>query len=137
MKWIGIAALCLLVASLSGCGGADTFTASGVLRLAESEYMGDSGSANPGEICVSEGGYDDIDAGAQVVIRDGAGKTLAFGHLTGGRVPEDASDGACDFQFEVAGVPAGMNVYTVEVAHRGEVNFHETDAGHLALTLGG
>lgn len=75
-----------------------------------------------GDGCTGSGGYDDIREGAQVVVRDGGGRTLALGSLGGGEMIA----ATCVFPFEIPGVPRSR-FYSVEVSHRGEVNFSRED----------
>lgn len=91
--------------------------------------------------CAGAGGYDDIRNGAQVVVTDATGKTLALGELADGRPDGAHSRGGpnvCRWTFTVDGVPAGETFYGIEVTHRGVVQY---DAGRIqqpvALSLGG
>lgn len=91
-----------------------------------------------GTECSGLGGYSDIRAGAQVVIRDAQGRQVALGALSSGSLGEAAFDGAvliCDFEFVVAGVPDTDEIYSVEVTHRGEISFKKSQATGLQLTL--
>lgn len=69
-------------------------------------------------------GYEDITEGAQVVIADSSGKTLAIGSLEGGR---RVASTACSFTFTIKGVPDGEAFYGISVAHRGAVQFTRAD----------
>lgn len=69
----------------------------------------------------SGGGYDDIVAGAQVVVQDGAGSVLATSSLTGGRVNVKG----CTFVFSVD-VP-DADFYQVTVTHRGALIYSRSD----------
>lgn len=86
-----------------------------------------------GERCTGQDGYDDIAAGAGVVVADDAGRTLALGRLAGGRL--SGSSFYCVFRFRVS-VPAGLRFYGVTVSHRGTVKVAESDLGSVALSLG-
>ncbi len=140
----------LLLLALAGCGGgasegetasdagsspvssvtesiSTTFTVSGTFALTDRDgFFRYQGS------CSGDGGYDDIDEGTQVVIRDGNETKVAIGALGAGF----PSRGTCVFDFSVPDVPKGGGIYSVEVGHRGEVSFKETEANTLALTLG-
>ena len=83
--------------------------------------------------CSGSLGYDDIAAGAQVVIADSDGKTVALGQLNDGFVASDS----CIFTFVVRDVPKGNRFYSVEVSHRGGVQFSEAQLREpLLMTLG-
>jgi len=105
---------------------AEPFTISGSLTLADAK------AAKYG--CYTTGGYNDIRAGTDVIVRDETGKTVALGQLGSGT----SSMGSCEFPFQVRQVPAGSKFYTVEVSHRGEITFKADEARHpVSLTLGG
>lgn len=107
----------------------DGFTVSGVLELGPAGSFGITGG------CEGSGGYSDITAGAQVVVRDGDGTKVGLGVLGPGAWGGGGS-GLCVFPFNIQGVPSGGGVYSVEVAGRGEVAFTEDDAEDVVLTLG-
>jgi hypothetical protein len=96
----------------------------------------DSGKFTTGQICQGSGGYDDIQAGAQITVKDGSGKTLATGELVSG-VADDAD--TCTFPFVVTGVP-GADFYAISVSHRGEITFSRSqmtsNGWSVGLTLG-
>lgn len=84
--------------------------------------------------CQGKGGYDDIHSGAQVVITDAAGTTLALGTLGTGF---PASAAGCRFGFTVTSVPGGHDFYGVEVSHRGRVQYAaDALADGVTVTLG-
>jgi hypothetical protein len=91
------------------------------------------GFTSAGSVCTTDGGYTDIKTGAQVVIKDAAGKVLATTTLG---VGTGTGSAACTFPFH-ADVPAGSDFYGVELGRRGVVQF---TAGQLAegvhLTIG-
>ncbi|MGH8984726.1 MAG: hypothetical protein ACRDY6_12755 [Acidimicrobiia bacterium] len=89
-------------------------------------------------------GYDDLVAGAPVVVHDGNGSTIATGELRDGQpveqrdsLPIDFTD--CEFRFRMADVP-DAEFYTVEVSHRGEVTYSrselEDEDWRVTLTIG-
>lgn len=83
--------------------------------------------------CAGRGGYDDIRPGAQVVVTDAAGSTIALGELRGGHF-EGTS---CVLEFTVRGVPTGQAFYGVEVSHRGRLQYTEIQVREfLRLSLG-
>jgi hypothetical protein len=98
-----------------------------------------------GGACVTDGGYSDIRTGAQVTMADSSGKALALGALDSGHVSEVFDPGTavegmasqCVFGFTVSDVPAGEKIYSVEVSHRGKVNFTRDKLNEpITLTLG-
>lgn len=87
------------------------------------------------------GGYDDIHAGAQVTVRDADGKTVALGTLDSGLLAGKPGTllilSKCSFSFSITDVPSGGDFYSVEVAHRGQVNYSAVQMqSALKLTLG-
>jgi len=108
----------------------DDFTAHGTMQLISASNV-----ANPGgdSGCYGTGGYSDLRPGAQVVVADADGKTLAIGELGVG----SGAAVACVLPFTVTGVPAGKKFYGVSVSHRGTVQFTEAElkAG-ASLTIG-
>jgi hypothetical protein len=82
--------------------------------------------------CAPDTGYTDL-PGAQVVVTDDAGHTLAVGHLDQGSYRDDE----CSFAFTVAGIPAGRKFYGITVSHRGTLTYTEAQltAGPLDLSL--
>ena len=125
MKLVGIAMAVALL--LARCGGDSTFTASGTLGLVAVDAATDDCSSGTG-------GYDDISEGADVVIYDAAGNRLAFGSLKAGKPQGDG--GLCVFDFDVPDVPGGKGPYGVEVSHRGQVSFKESQADDIVISLG-
>jgi len=84
--------------------------------------------------CGGQGGYSDINAGADVTVTDGAGAIVGLGHLGS---PDQVGSEDCSFPFSVSDVPAGKGFYGVEVSHRGSLKYAEADlASPLELTLG-
>jgi hypothetical protein len=149
-----IAALAALAASLvlvAGCGGAaktasdkpsptakpspTTFTVKGRIDLGDG-FTSDSGNDTKGEHCEgdADGGYDDISDGAQVTVYDNAGKAVGLGALLFGQIAGGGT--VCRFPFIVRDVPIKGSIYSVEVTHRGKINFNRSEATSLALSLG-
>jgi hypothetical protein len=89
-----------------------------------------------GDVCSGTGGYDDVDAGASVVVTNEQGTVIGTGSLGLGSA---SPGGDCVFNFTVAGLPEGR-FYGVEVSHRGKVTFSreqlEQDGWNVELTLG-
>lgn len=141
---------------LAGCGGGEPETEPAVVtatttptptpdiititgEIAISQYDSSvTGSnvldATEGQSCTGDGGYDDIRAGAQVVVTSD-GETVAVGELAGGRIRRAGAD--CWFGFSVEDVPGDRGFYSVEVAGRGELTYPRDEiATPLKLTLG-
>lgn len=132
----GILLLAAVLLALAGCGGADTFTLQGSITV-PSRY-------SPGDRCVAGDGYRDVRVGATVTVTDAAGTVLAVGVLDAPTTTETLVTGeyggsirvtVCRFPFTVQ-VPAGEDVYGVEVTHRGTVHVPAAQArSPVMLTL--
>ncbi len=86
------------------------------------------------EKCVGQGGYSDIHEGAQVVISDATGKTIAIGQLKSGIAVVGVK---CSFYFTVEAVPGDEDFYGIEVSHRGRVQYSRAQLDELViLSLG-
>lgn len=135
---IGSAFLLVGAASMTACGGSESFDVTGALQLTDTTArsvgtVNDTGIFTTGSTCHGQGGYSDIAPGAQVVIRDAAGKSVGLGRLEGG-TPSDGGS-VCEFDFTVRNINAGGGgPYSVEIAHRGEVSFNRGEL--VALSLG-
>lgn len=82
--------------------------------------------------CDGYGGYDDITPGAQVVIKAG-GETVGKGQLGEGK----KDDAWCVFSFTVSDVEGGHDFYSVEVAHRGTIEYSQQELTKgIKLSLG-
>lgn len=79
----------------------------------------DSGIRGSDDNCFGSGGYDDIQAGVSVTVRDGGGSLLATGRLGPGVRQELVT---CTFEFEVPSLPMS-DFYSVEVGRRGELSY--------------
>jgi hypothetical protein len=121
-------------------GGSDTsasreptsFTVKGTLTLTYMQSGSETGFS-PSADCQANLDNTDVRAGAQVVVRNADGKDVGLGQLGAGKFDNGSS---CLVPFEIDDVPTGSDIYSVEVAHRGEVKFSRADAGHLSITLG-
>ncbi|MCT1459912.1 hypothetical protein M3G03_10250 [Aestuariimicrobium sp. p3-SID1156] len=97
-------------------------------------------SMNHGDRCFTTDGFTDIGAGTQVKILDANGKVIALGELGAGSAV-DKFEGVpgteyCLFKASVPDVPL-VDLFGVEVSHRGVVNFkRDGDPTEAALTLG-
>lgn len=135
MKRLLIVAAAFLVA---GCGAAPpaSFDAHGTLTLTKYEHAGVEGSW-----CRGEDGYADIAGGTQVKITDSTGSVVALGVLSDGVARQTTTwmptgTSACVFGFDVTGIPVGDGgIFGVEVSHRGVIQFTQSTASSLALTL--
>lgn len=129
--------LSVVALGLVGCGGdkvdkesPKTITVKGTMTLTDSDVESVAGR------CYGTGGYDDMRSGTQVTVRDSDGKSIGLGSLDEGEPDERFPTVTCHFGFTVTDVPAGIGIYSVEVSHRGEISFKETDASDISLSLG-
>lgn len=116
---------------------ADTFDVAGTMTLTDRDGFYAYGN-RPGSECTGDGGYDDMREGVSVLIRNSRGEQIALGRLGAGYLTEKVSSYAakCEFAFSIPGVEEDGEIYSVEVGHRGEVQFERENAAQLALTLG-
>lgn len=70
--------------------------------------------------CESIGGYGDITDGTQVVLTDGAGKTVSVGTLA-----STHSSTVCSYTWTLTGIPVGERFYGIAVARRGVLQITE------------
>jgi hypothetical protein len=68
--------------------------------------------------CSGRGGYSDVRAGTNVVLKDGDGKLLATGSLGTGT----GIGSTCSFSYSLPGVPE-VPFYTIEVGSRGDLSY--------------
>ena len=144
-RWHRPAALILAATAalaLSACGSPPkAFIVQGHFDVSGSISvdLGYAGSAYQyGDVCVTGIGYDDIHLGAQVVVSDAAGATLAIGGLDAGLA--DPYEATCAFAFRVPDVPAGLGFYGLSIGSgdRGTMKYAESEIsrGEITLTLG-
>ena len=117
----------------------DTFNVTGEMTLTDGSGFDPSYSGHKGDDCYGMGGYGDINQGAQVVVSNSKGEQIALGELDGGVLtPLPGTQGMglfyCTFTFTITDVPADGEIFSVEVTHRGSVNFHKGEP--VALSLG-
>lgn len=74
--------------------------------------------------CTGMNGYNDITEGAEVVVSDDSGATLAITNLGPGVPGKAFIFEGCKFAF-TASVPSGHRFYGITVSHRGTVKFTE------------
>ena len=95
----------------------------------------DDGFSDAGIGCSGSGGYDDIDLGTDVMVRDETGKILANGELGIGH----ERNGTCVFDFTVEDVPKA-DFYEVEISHRGGLTYSYKEMDErdwtMAVSLG-
>lgn len=133
-----------------------TFTVKGVLKLHDDNMRNASydqianncnfNSAcaeSAGDFCAAgSAGYSDIRTGAQVTVTDSTGKVVGIGSLESGRTPlvpniwKYNNYPPCLFPFEVWNVPDNGNIYGVQIAHRGTVQFTKDEATSIQVSLG-
>jgi hypothetical protein len=111
---LSLLGLSLAIAMVAACGG---HTLEGKLSLFDTKFGTSIGS------CTGEGGYDDIRAGAAVIVKDESGKVLATGSLGSGKITDPAT---CEFSFSLADVP-DAKFYQIEVSHRGALTYSRDD----------
>ena len=131
-----VAILVVAALALSGWAiwrGVEEHTLSGSVLLVDSIYYGD----RPGRSCTGEGGYDDLGAGAQVVLADDTGTTLSTGRLSDGEF-----DGlGCVFSFALEDVTrADFYSLTIAGGGRGQLQYSyeelADDDWSLQLSIG-
>jgi hypothetical protein len=87
--------------------------------------------------CAGMGGYGDIAMGAQVVITDESGTTVAVTELGVGKLIGSGATRECQFEFSASSVPAGKSFYGISVTHRGTIQYTEDQLRNgVELTLG-
>lgn len=125
----------------------ESHTITGSITL--SAFLGDTSIAlddyqNPakGDECSGLGGYDDMDAGTEVTVKDEDGTLLATGSLQEGKLSDFSEDGAfflCKFSFVIEDVP-DAKFYSIETGTRGEISFSkeemEKQDWEVGLSLG-
>jgi hypothetical protein len=91
--------------------------------------------ADDGDACFPTGGYGDINASTQVVVRNSSGDELARTSLGPGEI---GLLNGCEFSFTLS-LTEGESIYITEVGDRGEVSYtwdEISQPGAIALTLG-
>lgn len=137
----------VLAAGLFGAGGygafthfksAGTHTITGTMLLTDSKMYDEKDACNP------TGGYSDLGDGAQVTVKDGAGKVLAVGSLETGTGSTKLVDydsymstyaGYCSHNFTISTVPDAA-FYNVEIGHRGGLNYSKAEMSEKSWTVG-
>jgi len=119
----------LALMAVLGCGGGKRLvTGSITVRDTDQAY-------SIGALCRTEGGYDDVRVGTDVVVKDGQGAIIGVGSLEGGQA-ESAFDCRFDFSLEVK----DSEFYSFEIGDRGEISYSRADlesqAWDVSFTLG-
>ncbi len=101
------------------------------MRLTDSDLGGGTVS------CYGTGGFSDMKPGAQVVVKDAAGKIIAQGALGDGVHPtsEKYAGVVCEFPLTVENVP-DSDFYQVSVGHRGEISHTRAEMEQSGWTVG-
>ena len=132
MRHLLAAGFCVL--ALAACGGGDESggesgqSISGTMTMigfsAQLEF---DSTADWGDGCEGREGYDDIVGGAQVLVSDEAGTTIASSRLEPGEIVR-AHDGiiTCEWSFEIADVPEAK-FYEIEVSRRGGLKYSKAE----------
>lgn len=115
-------------------------TARGYLVLVQGQFIWES-EADPS--CHGFKSFDDLVAGATVVVTDATGKKVALGTLKEGTatgITKDPSLGLaraseCDMPFEVSNIPGRAGPYGIEIADRGAITVTEKELGSVHLSL--
>ena len=124
----------MLLVGLAGCGGEggeeeasattttlERFTMTGRFVLqgeADDAYIEFDKASGLGLACAGTGGYDDIEAGLEVTVRDANDTIIGDAALSEGSALADG----CSFDFKVSSLPR-TTFYKVKVGNRGEQNF--------------
>lgn len=122
-----------VVVSVGGGLGMGAIFGPAPVTIAGHLLLSDATMHNAGTVCTGQGGFSDIRRGAQVVITDETGTTLALAELGQG---QPTGTNVCSFPF-AAGDLYEHPFYGVEIANRVKVQFsHDQVAGPITLTLG-
>jgi hypothetical protein len=109
------------------------FNAHGTLTLTDALGVENLDDVN----CTGMGGYSDITLGAQVVITDQSGTTIAVTDLGGGQMIGSGMSRQCAFDFSAGSVPAGKSFYGVTIGHRGTIQYSQAELeSGVELSLG-
>ena len=89
-----------------------------------------------GDPCLGLGGYDDMQEGAEVTVRDEDGTILAKSQLQEGKLtyPVGGPTLSCEFPFTVEGVP-DAKFYAIETADRGDLNYSKAEMEEMNWTV--
>lgn len=119
----------LALIAVLGCGGGNRLvTGSITVRDTDQGYL-------TGRSCRTDGGYDDVRVGTDVVVKDGQGAIIGVGSLEEGEA-DSAFDCRFDFSLEVK----VSEFYSFEIGDRGELSYSHADlevqGWNVAFSLG-
>jgi hypothetical protein len=93
--------------------------------------------------CIAKAGYSDIVGGAQVIVANGSGETVAVGALDDGVIADNQSSTGdakvCEFSFTASDIPPGSKFYSVHIGNtnRGEQTYTAAQLRDgIALSIG-
>jgi hypothetical protein len=128
--WVALAAALVVVLGVGGFLGYRAIL--GGVTITGELLLSDPDLDDFAPTCRGEGGFDDVHEGAQLVITDEAGTTLALTRLVGGK---EVDTNVCRFTFS-AEVP-DRPFYGVEMNHRGRIQYSKADASDgITLAIG-
>lgn len=112
---------------LAGCGGGHTITGTMTI-IGTSENLSFSKPPTVGDSCEGQGGFADISDEAQVTVSDEAGKTIATGHLSAGKIASVFENIVphCEWTFSMEDVP-DADFYEIEVSQRGGLKYSKAE----------
>lgn len=99
------------------------------------DLLFEKSNGNDHNNCFGTGGLSDLKGGAQVVITDTAGATVAVTSLRPGVLDLSGDPYLCVLRFE-ASAPAGKGFYGVQIANRDRVQYPEAQLGQIKLSVG-
>lgn len=133
------AVLTVVALTLGACGSSDNQDS----KAEVPESMNVKGAllvpnpdGEPSEPCSLSSGYSDLEGGSQVTVYGADGTILDVGHTDEGEFKVFQSKHVCAFHFSLTDVPAKDDLYSIEVGHRGRINFKKVNSELLVLSLG-
>lgn len=131
---VALAAAVLAALATTGCGD-DSSQSGGLTMFGASGSITVMGEGNfRGGPCHGKGGYSDMDRGTQVTVYNANDKPTTLGSLGAG--VSQGSDCVFPFQFVDIPIQKGSSIYSIEVSHRGKIQFTRDQADSLDFTLG-
>lgn len=129
--------VCLVLSTL-GCSLRPKHDLQGSITVVGTEFQ--TGRGQDGKVdddCYTWGGYADIAKGMEVLVKNGEGKTLAIGRLSGGKFTKVDTAGyrkTCTFSFSVQNIPK-TEFYVVDAGRRGEKQYSFSELQELDWKL--
>jgi hypothetical protein len=123
----------MATATLAGCGfvsesaKSDTKPSAFVLIGHVTIALPASSTDAAGSACQAPAGATDIAAGTPVTVTDTAAHNLASGVLGTGVVARNGDGAACQFPFNIRGVPGGSDPYEIAIGNRPPQPFAAAD----------